>query len=121
MMVVDASALLAFLQGEPGADRVEEILDDSVIGAANWSEVAQKVRASGADWGIASGLLLSYRLKVEPVSQRDAEAAAESWRRGSGLSLGDRLCLALARRLDLPVLTANRAWGESERIEQLRR
>ena len=120
-MVVDASALLAFLQGEPGADRVEEILDDSVIGAANWSEVAQKVRASGADWGIASGLLLSYRLKVEPVSRRDAEAAAESWRRGSGLSLGDRLCLALARRLDLPVLTADRAWEESERIEQLRR
>ena len=98
-MVVDASALLAFLQGEPGADRVEEILDDSVIGAANWSEVAQKVRASGADWGIASGLLLSYRLKVEPVSLRDAEAAAGSWKRGSGLSLGDRLCLALARRL----------------------
>ncbi len=70
--------------------------------------------------GIA-GLLLSYRLKVEPVSQRDAETAAESWERGSGLSLGDRLCLALARRLDVPVLTADRAWGESERIEQLRR
>ena len=121
MIVVDASALLAFLQGESGADRVEEVLDESVIGAANWSEVAQKVRASGADWGIASGLLLSYRLRVEPVTQQDAEAAAESWERGSGLSLGDRLCLALAQRLEVPVLTADRAWGESERIEQLRR
>lgn len=120
MIVVDASALLAFLQGETGAARVEEVLDEAVVGAANWSEVAQKVRAAGADWGVASGLLLSYRLRVEPVSLRDAEAAAKSWKRGSGLSLGDRLCLALAGRLDLPVLTADRAWGESERIEQIR-
>lgn len=121
MIVVDASALLAFLQGEPGAEQVEEILDQAVVGAANWSEVAQKVRASGADWGVASGLLLSYRLRVEPVSQRDAEAASVLWKRGSGLSLGDRLCLALAERFEAPVLTAVRAWGESERIEQLRR
>lgn len=55
------------------------------------------------------------------MSQRDAEVAAESWERGSGLSLGVRLCLALARRLDVPVLTADLAWGEPERIEQLRR
>ncbi|QNA92054.1 MULTISPECIES: type II toxin-antitoxin system VapC family toxin [unclassified Microbacterium] len=120
MIVVDASALLAFLQGEPGSDRVEEILDRAVIGAANWAEVAQKVRVSEADWAVASGLLLSYGLKVEPVSQSDGEAAAGMWRRGSGLSLGDRLCLALGLRLDVPVLTADRAWGESDRIEQLR-
>ena len=120
MIVLDASALLAFLQGEPGADRVEEVLDDAVVGAANWSEVAQKVRASGADWGVASGLLLSYRLRVEPVSHRDAEEAARLWKRG-GLSLGDRLCLAVAARLDAVALTADRAWGESERVEQLRR
>lgn len=120
MIVVDASALLAFLQGETGADRVEEVLGEAVVGAANWSEVAQKVRASGADWGVASGLLLSYRLRVEPVSLHDAESAAKSWTRGSGLSLGDRLCLALAARLDVPALTADRAWGASDRIEQLR-
>lgn len=119
-MVLDASALLAFLQGEPGADRVEEALDGAVVGAANWAEVAQKVCAAGADWGIASGLLLSYRLTVEPVSVADAEAAAAMWRRGSGLSLGDRLCLGLAERLGATALTADRAWGESERVEQVR-
>lgn len=119
-MVLDASALLAFLQGEPGADRVEEDLDGAVVGAANWAEVAQKVCAAGADWGIASGLLLSYRLTVEPVSVADAEAAAAMWRRGSGLSLGDRLCLGLAERLGATALTADRAWGESERVEQVR-
>lgn len=121
MTVLDASAALVFLQGEPGADQVEQALVASaVIGAANWAEVAQKVRASGADWGIASGFLLSYEVMIEPVSRSDAEAAAASWSRGSGLSLGDRLCLALADRLDMPALTADRAWGESERIVQLR-
>lgn len=120
MRVLDASAVLAFLQDEPGAARVEKALDGGVIGAANWSEVAQKVRAAGADCGIASGLLLSYRLTIEPVSHRDAERAAALWARGTGLSLGDRLCLALAERMDAAVLTADRAWGDGERIEQLR-
>lgn len=120
MTVLDASAVLAFLQGESGADRVEAVLDGGVIGAANWSEVAQKVRASGGDWGIARSLLLSYGVRVEPVSGADAEGAALRWRRGSGLSLGDRLCLALADRLGAPVLTADRAWGESQGVIQLR-
>ncbi|MBW1638983.1 type II toxin-antitoxin system VapC family toxin [Microbacterium resistens] len=120
MTVLDASAVLAFLQGEDGADRVEPELDGGVIGAANWSEVAQKVRAGGGDWAIARSLLLSYSLRVEPVTVDDAEAAAEAWRRGSGLSLGDRLCLALAERLDVSVLTADRAWGESTGIVQIR-
>lgn len=119
-MVLDASAVLAFLQGEPGADRVERALDGGVIGAANWSEVAQKVRAAGADWGIARALLLSYALRIEAVTAEDAESAAESWRRGSGLSLGDRLCLALSARLQDPALTADRAWGESAHIIQAR-
>lgn len=120
MTVLDASAVLAFLQAEPGADAVEELLDGAVIGAANWAEVAQKVRASGADWGVASGLLRSYELVIEPVQHADAEVAAAMWKRGSRLSLGDRLCLALARRLDVTVVTADRAWGESGRITQLR-
>jgi PIN domain nuclease of toxin-antitoxin system len=42
------------------------------------------------------------------------------WRPGSGLSLGDRLCLALAQRLDADVLTADRAWGEEGLIRQIR-
>lgn len=120
MIVLDASALLAFLQGEPGADRVEEALDDAVVGAANWSEVAQKVIARGADWGQAQALLASYGVRVEPVTQDDAERAALLWKPGSGLSLGDRLRLAVGQRLGTSVLTADRAWGETEGIEQLR-
>lgn len=120
MTVLDASAVLAFLQGEPGADRVEQELDGGVIGTANWAEIAQKIRAAGADWATARALLQSYSVRIEPVSATDAEAAASLWKRGSGLSLGDRLCLALAERLDTAALTADRAWGESGRVVQLR-
>ncbi|SNS50256.1 PIN domain nuclease, a component of toxin-antitoxin system (PIN domain) [Micrococcales bacterium KH10] len=120
MIVLDASAVLAFLQDEQGADRVEKLLPSAVIGAANWSEVAQKVRARGGNWHVASALLQSYGLSIEAVTVSDAEQAAELWHRGSGLSLGDRLCLALGNRLHVKVLTADRAWSESDFVEQLR-
>lgn len=121
MTVLDASAVLAFLQGEEGADAVEAALEvGAIAGAANWSEVAQKVRAAGADWELARALLESYDLVVEPVSIDDAERAAGRWRRGDGLSLGDRLCLALADRLGGEVLTADRAWGDAGQIRQIR-
>ncbi|MFT4230539.1 MAG: PIN domain-containing protein [Microbacterium sp.] len=121
MSVPDASALLTFLQAEPGADAVERALEDgAVIGAADYAEVAQKVLARGASWSVVRALLDSYSLGVEVVTQEDAEHAAALWRRGSGLSLGDRLCLALGDRLDLEVLTADRAWGTEGRVRQLR-
>ncbi|WP_062292690.1 type II toxin-antitoxin system VapC family toxin [Demequina phytophila] len=110
MTVFDASALLAFLKGEPGAAMVAARLEDGVCGAANWSEVAQKVGQAGADWPLARELLLSYGLHIEPVSGPDGEAAARLWRAGSGLSLGDRLCLALGQRLGRDVLTTDTAW-----------
>lgn len=113
MIVIDASALLAYLQGEPGATQVSaRLTDGAVISAANWSEVAQKVRRSDT-WEVARALLLSYPLQVHPVELDDAEAAAAMWMPGSPLSLADRLCLALAGRLDLPVLTADRAWVDA--------
>ena len=121
MIVFDASALLAFLRDEPGADEVEEsLLAGGACSAANWSEVAQQVRGRGGQWLPARALLLSYPLGVEPVTADDAEAAAEMWRAGSGLPLGGRLCLALAERLDADVLTADRAWGEEGRVRQIR-
>lgn len=121
MNVFDASALLAFLQGEQGADTVEAgLVAGGACGAANWSEVAQKVRAHGRSWDLARALLLGYPLTIEPVTLEDAEAAARRWQRDSGLSLGDRLCLALADRLDATVWTADQRWGTGNRIRQVR-
>ena len=121
MNLFDASALLSFLQGEAGADVVErELLVGGACSAANWSETAQKVRSRAADWDLARALLLGYGLSVEPVLADDAERAARMWRRGSGLSLGDRLCLATAHRLDAVVWTADAAWGEQPPVRQIR-
>lgn len=117
----DASALLALLRGEPGADGVAELLaDGGVCGAANWAEVAQKIDQHGGDWRKARAVLLSYPLSVEPVTQEDAETAAELWQRGSGLSLGDRLCLALGRRLGGEVVTADTAWDGMAAVRLIR-
>lgn len=121
MTVLDASAALAFLLGERGSDTVERALvRGATIGAANWSEVAQKIRAAGMDWPLVASLLASYDVHVEPVTLPDAETAARLWERGSGLSLADRLCVALGERLQAEVLTADRSWGNAGRVKQIR-
>lgn len=123
MNLFDASALLCLLQGEAGSERVERVLlapERVVCSAANWSEVAQKVRARGGNWDTARGLLLSYDLAVEPVLATDAERAAERWHAGSGLSLADRLGLATADRFEATAWTADQAWGIGGRVAQVR-
>lgn len=122
MIVLDASAVLAFLQSEPGADTVESALENDLTtcGAANWSEVLQKLDHRGHSRAVASALLASYGLGIEPVTLEDAEGAARLWRPGSPLSLGDRLCLALAERLSCTALTADAAWGHSRSVHQIR-
>ena len=121
MNVFDASALLTLLRGERGATEVENALEDGgVCGAANWSEVAQKIRAHGRNWDLSRALLASYDLQVEAVTVDDAEWAARRWTPGEGLSLADRLCMALGDRLDADILTADQAWGTGGRIRQVR-
>ncbi|MDN5852303.1 MAG: type II toxin-antitoxin system VapC family toxin [Actinomycetia bacterium] len=122
MNLFDSSALLCFLQGERGSDAVERVLEDGkgVVSAVNWSEVAQKVRVTGGEWTLARGLLINFGIEVEPVTVRDAESAAALWRKGCGLSLADRVCLATGQRLVATVWTADTAWGESEQVRQVR-
>lgn len=121
MNVFDASALLCYLRGEPGSDLVrEQLLRGGACGTANWSETAQKVRLSGGDWALAGGLLLTYDLVLEPVTADDAETAAAMWRRGEGLSLGDRLCLALGARLRATIWTCDSAWDGRTGVELVR-
>ncbi len=117
--VLDASALLAYLHDEPGADQVSVALaSTAVIGAANLAEALSKLSDVGHGprelaerlraQGVLDGLLM-----VEPVTAEDAVGIAELRHAGHrALSLGDRACLALASRLGLPVVTADRAWAE---------
>ncbi len=110
--VLDASALLAYLQDEANAEAVETVLPESVISTVNWSEVMQKSLASGVD---VNGLCEDFQalgLEILPFTPQQAETAARLWQqtRSYGLSLGDRACLSLGIEMKTPVLTADRAW-----------
>lgn len=110
-MIFDSSALIAYLRQEPGAHVVRDHLENGgQCSAANWAEVAQKVEEFGMTWVPLRSLLLSFKLVVEPVTMRDAESAARLWVRGTGLSLADRLCLALGERVGAEVLTCDKQW-----------
>ena len=111
--VLDASALLAFSQGEQGANVVEPLLERSVISSVNWAEVLQRAIFLGLGTQGKQEDLESLSVQILPFTVEDAGYTAQLWAttRGAGLSLGDRACLSLAHRLGLPALTADRAWG----------
>ena len=110
--VIDASALLALLLGEPGADRVKAVLDDGLVSLVNLAEVVTHYAKLGAARADIEALLRPLPIRLVSV---DAELSFDagmlrSITIESGLSLGDRYCLALARREGLPALTAERRW-----------
>lgn len=111
-VVLDASALLAYLQDEPGGEEIEAVLPESVISSVNWAEVVQKSIAAGV---IVDGMrdeLKALGLEIYPFLLEDAEVTGQLWlqTRQYGLSLGDRACLSLAMRLSVPVVTTDQAW-----------
>ena len=114
--VLDASALLAVLFGEPGAERVEAVLPVAIISAANWSEVVAKLIDKGLPVEEALSDLGQLDITVVPVSREHAELAGtlRATTRSAGLSLGDRLSLALGIQSNATVLTSDRAWGRLE-------
>lgn len=113
-VVLDASAVLAWLQTEPGGDKVRGLLAAGTITSPNWSEVLQKIRQHGRDPDEAGLLLRSLGLEVADVTRLDGERAAQLWDRKNPLSLGDRLCLSVAYRLRLPAVTSESRWKNLE-------
>jgi PIN domain nuclease of toxin-antitoxin system len=117
--VLDSSALLAYLRGEPGAERVAALLTGGVvISAVNWAEVLSKVADEGEDperlaTELSSGGLLGAIIAVVPFTAEDSVEVARLRvpTRSAGLSLGDRVCLGLATRLGVPAVTADRIWA----------
>ena len=111
-VVLDASAILALLNDEPGAAAVAAALEDAVVSAVNLSEVVAKLREVGLSREEADEALGGLGLEVQPFDEAAAWAAGtlRAATRRAGLSLGDRACLALARELGVPALTADAAW-----------
>ena len=110
--VVDASVLLAIIEGEPGGDLALQLSRGSDMSWLNIGEVLSKVVDRGGDPLDAMALLHELDLKLHDFGERDAEAVAGMLplTRHVGLSFGDRACLALGKRLNLVVLTAERRW-----------
>ena len=115
-VVLDASALLAYLQDEPGGERVREVLAHSVMSTVNWAEVIGKARDDGVDTRGLREDLASLGLALEPFSADQAEIAGRLRERTRqlGLSLGDRACLALGSDRGETIYTADRAWLQLE-------
>jgi PIN domain nuclease of toxin-antitoxin system len=111
---LDASALLAYLQDEPGSDAVEAVLAGSAMSSVNWAEVVQKSVASNVAVDNMLGELVALGLSVLPFTPADAEMTGRLWMQTKkhGLSLGDRACLSMGLRLGIPVLTTDRIWAK---------
>jgi len=110
--VLDASALLAMVRGEPGADVVSGIILHSVISTVNASEAVAKLVEKGATPDTAKDIIFSLPMRMVPFDADQAAAAGKMWLRGkpAGLSFGDRACLALAESMNLCAITADRHW-----------
>lgn len=111
--VIDASAVFADLNEETGAGEARRWLRDAAISAANLQEIVSKAIDKGIPSDTVPELIAALRLDIRPV---DAELAISAGlmraaTRHLRLSHGDRACLALARKLDLPAVTADRAWA----------
>lgn len=126
--ILDASALLAYLRDEPGADVIADaVATGAVISTVNLGEVLSRVADRDADPArVAQEMtdrgLLDGAIAVEPFTTADAIEVARlrPLTRDLGLSLGDRACLALAKRVDAPVLTADSAWSKLDLPLELR-
>ena len=112
-VVLDASAILAIIFQERGAEKMTaEILDVAVISTVNLAEVQSKLIKKGYDPEDAWSDALLLESEPEPFTAKQAEVAGSliATTEKYGLSLGDRSCLALAIVLKAPVYTTEQLW-----------
>ena len=115
-VVLDTSALLAFVNAERGGETVADVIADAVISTVNLAEAVTKLVDRGASLDRAREVLAMAEYEVADFDREQAEDAGAliARTRAKGLSLGDRACLALAQRERLPALTADRRWADVE-------
>ena len=113
-VALDASALLAMLLGEPGGETVKAVLDGALLGVVNLAEIVSHYAKLGASRPDIEAMLRPLPIRVVPIDAALSYAAGmlRPLTLPGGLSLGDRYCLALAKREGIPAMTAERRWPE---------
>lgn len=113
-VVLDTSAVLAWLRTEPGAEQVEAVIPGAWISSVNLVEVLAHVARRGGNVHAASVDLEAYGIAVQPFTATHAELCAQWFLplTSPELSLADRACLALGQTLGLDVMTTNPAWAD---------
>lgn len=110
-IILDSSAMLALLRDESGADVVAAAMPKAVMCAVNVAEVAERLCRDFAQEAVRRSLELILPITI--AVDKELAIAAGFMRNvtmNAGLSLGDRFCLALGAKMNVPVLTADRAW-----------
>jgi ribonuclease VapC len=110
--VLDASAVLAVIQEEPGAERIEAHLDTGCISAVNLAEIVGKLQDRGLGDSEIDELIALLDLDTRILDKEGAVFMGKLRQptKLAGLSLGDRACLALAHSLGATAITMDRAW-----------
>lgn len=113
-VVFDTSAVIALLRNEPGADTVASRVGQAAMSAVNLQELVKSLLLRGVTMPVIEEIVSDMRLEIHDHDRDAAFAAAAlvevTKEHGSGL--GDRSCMALAIKLGIPALTADRAWSK---------
>lgn len=114
MTVLDASVVMAFLKQETGWDVVASHLASAVLSTINAAEALSRYAEIGVDTDFIAQQIEAMGCEIIPVTMAHALIAARlrPLTKPLGLSLGDRMCLALAIERESDVLTADRTWAK---------
>ena len=110
--ILDASALMAMLREEPGAKKVADAIAGARMSVFNYAEVVSYFIHAGMDQHVIDAMLDPLPIELVPADKDLARLAGHlrAPTAEAGLSLGDRFCLALAKRKGLPAWTADKGW-----------
>lgn len=111
-VVLDSSAMLAVINNEAGADRVVQRMRGSFFSTVSLIEVQSKLILNGVPPDFAWHLIERFQCEICPLDVEQARLASSMARiaKPLGISLGDRVCLALAIQRNAIAYTADRAW-----------
>lgn len=116
MIVLDSSAILAAIRKETGWDKVtyhdDIVRRETLLTAANYCEILSVLQKDGLDLEKYKNITHEYVGTFYDIDNKIAELAAKYrlLTKQYGLSMGDRMCLACAKIMSLPVLTADKVW-----------